>query len=157
MKVQKLFWLALYFLLPALPIGLIFSSPLAQLDEPLYILSVVTGALAFTWLVNQLIISARPKFIEQHFGMDRIFRFHAVMALVSVAMVIVHRQLKLAWAGFTPTFALPALLVFLGAVLFASIFQIDSFLRRTKLVQGCWTSRAISSGWALTKWCCSTT
>jgi hypothetical protein len=33
MKPQRLLWLALYFLIPTIPIGLIFSSPLAQLDD----------------------------------------------------------------------------------------------------------------------------
>ena len=96
MKPQRLLWLALYFLIPTIPIGLIFSSPLPQLDDPLYRLSVVTGACAFVWLVNQLVLSARPKFIEQHFGMDRLYRFHAVMAGISVTLVLDHRQANIA-------------------------------------------------------------
>lgn len=135
MKPQRILWLALYFLIPTVPIGLIFSSPLAQLDDPLYRLSVVSGACAFVWLVNQLVLSARPKFIEQHFGMDRLYYFHAVMAGVSVTLVIVHRQAKLAVAGFTPTYALPAALLFIFAVLFAAIFLIDSPLRRLAFVR----------------------
>ena len=135
MKPQRLLWLALYFLIPTIPIGLIFSSPLAQLDDSLYRLSVVSGALAFVWLVNQLVLSARPKFIEQHFGMDRLYRFHAVMAGISVTLVIVHRQAKLALTGFTPTYAFPAALLFILAVLFAVIFLIDSPLRRLAVVR----------------------
>lgn len=135
MKSLKLFWLALYFLLPTILIGLIFSSPLAQLDNSLYRLSVVTGALAYVWLVNQLIISARPKFIERYFGMDRMYRFHAVMAVVSVGLVLLHRQVKLALTGFTPTYAFPAALLFILAVLFAAVFLIDSFLRRVGFIQ----------------------
>ena len=135
MKLQRLLWLALYFLIPAIPIGLIFSSPLAQLDDPLYRLSVVSGALAFVWLVNQLVLSARPKFIEQHFGMDRLYRFHAVMAGVSVVLVLVHRQAKLALTGFTPTYAFPAAALFILAVLLAAVFMIDSPLRRLSFVR----------------------
>jgi predicted ferric reductase len=135
MKAQRLLWLALYFLIPTIPIGLIFSSPLAQLDNQLYRLSVVSGALAFVWLVNQLVLSARPKFIEQHFGMDRLYRFHAVMAGVSVVLVLVHRQAKLALTGLTPTYAFPAAALFILAVLFAAIFLIDSGLRRLGFVR----------------------
>jgi predicted ferric reductase len=135
MKPQRLLWLALYFLLPTIPIGLIFSSPLAQLENQLYRLSVVSGALAFVWLVNQLVLSARPKFIEQHFGMDQLYRFHAVMAGVSVILVIVHRQAKLALTGFTPTYALLAAALFILAVLFAAVFMIDSPLRRLVVVR----------------------
>ncbi|MBW6465537.1 MAG: hypothetical protein K0B06_03440 [Brevefilum sp.] len=134
MKPQRLLWLALYFLIPIIPIGLIFSSPLAQLDNQLYRLSVVSGALAFVWLVNQLVLSARPKFIEQYFGMDQLYRFHAVMAGVSVVLVIVHRQSKLAVAGFTPTYAFPAAALFILAVLLAAVFMIDSPLRRVSFV-----------------------
>jgi predicted ferric reductase len=136
MKPQRLLWLALYFLIPTIPIGLVFSSPPAQLqlDNSLYRLSVVSGALAFVWLVNQLVLSARPKFIEQHFGMDRLYRFHAVMAGVSVVLVIVHRQAKLALTGFTPTYAFPAAALFILAVLIAAVFMIDSPLRRISVV-----------------------
>ena len=134
MKPQRLLWLALYFLIPTIPIGLIFSSPLPQLDDPLYRLSVVTGACAFVWLVNQLVLSARPKFIEQHFGMDRLYRFHAVMAGISVTLVLIHRQAKLALTGFTPTFAFPAAALFILGVLFAGTFLIDSALRRLAVV-----------------------
>ena len=113
MKVYKIFWLALYFLIPSILIGLIFSSPTAFLDEPLYRLSVVAGALAFVWLVNQLIISARPKFIERYFGLDRMYRFHAWMAIVCLGLLVVHRQSKLAWAGFAPNTAQIAAILFI--------------------------------------------
>jgi predicted ferric reductase len=135
MKPQKLFWLALYFLTPMIPISLIFTSPISQFGDTLYNLSVVTGACAFVWLVNQLVLSARPKFIEKHFGMDRLYRFHAVMAIVSVVLVIVHRQAKLAVAGFTPTAAFWAAILFILAVVLASVFLVDSALRRLALVQ----------------------
>ena len=135
MKVQKLFWLALYFLIPTIPIGLIFSSPGGGSTDPLYRLSVVSGAVAFTWLVNQLIISARLKFIEKHFGMDRMYRFHAWMAVISIGLVLVHRQSKLAWAGFTPLPALIAAILFMLAVLFALIFLADTRLRRIKFIR----------------------
>lgn len=135
MKPLKLFWLALYFLVPIIPIGLIFSSPGGDVTDLTYRLSVVTGALAFTWLVNQLIISARLKFIEKHFGMDHMYRFHAWMAVVSLGLVLVHRQSKLAWMGFTPTTALIAAILFILAVLFAVVFLADTRLRRLKLVR----------------------
>lgn len=135
MKPQKLLWLMLYFLIPTIPIGLIFASPVGGSTDTLYRLSVVSGALAFVWLVNQLIISARPKFIEQHFGMDRLYRFHTWMAVVSVGLVIVHRQAKLAWMGFAPTTAQIAAILFILAVLFAVVFLADTRLRRLKFVQ----------------------
>ena len=135
MKPHRIFWLALYFLIPAILIGLIFASPVGGSTDPLYRLSVVSGALAFVWLVNQLVISARPKFIEKHFGMDRMYRFHAWMAVVSVSLVIVHRQSKLAWMGFAPTTAQIAAILFILAVLFAVVFLADTRLRRLKFVQ----------------------
>jgi predicted ferric reductase len=135
MKPQKLLWLALYYLIPTILIGLIFGSPVGGSTDPLYRLSVVSGALAFVWLVNQLVISARPKFIEKHFGMDRLYRFHAWMAVVSVGLVIVHRQSKLAWMGFAPTTAQIAAILFILAVLFAVVFLADTRLRRLKFVQ----------------------
>ncbi len=134
MKPYKLFWLALYFIIPTLLIGLIFSSPISSFGDPLYNLSVVSGACAFVWLVNQLVLSARPKFIERHFGMDRLYRFHAWMAVVSLGLVIVHRQSKLAWMGFAPTAAQLAAILFILAVAFAVVFLADTRLRRLALV-----------------------
>ncbi len=135
MTLKRLFWLALYFLMPILPIALIRQSPVGQAQDPLYILSVVTGACAFVWLVNQLIISARPKFIEKHFGMDRLYRFHAWMAVISLGLVIVHRQTKLAWIGFAPSTAQIAAILFILAVLFALIFLADTALRKLTFIR----------------------
>ena len=135
MKPFKLFWLVLYFIIPLIPIGLIFSSPVGGSTDPVYLISVVSGACAFVWLVNQLVISARPKFIEKNYGMDRMYRFHSWMAVVCVGLLIVHRQTKLAWMGFVPTIAQIAAILFILAVLFAVIFLANTRLRKLKFVQ----------------------
>jgi len=90
-KTGRILWLAAYFLSPALLFYFVFStqSPFLQ-RKPDYILSTVASTFAYTWLCYQFIISARPKFIEKHFGMDNLYRFHGTMAGIALILGLVH-------------------------------------------------------------------
>ncbi len=54
----------------------------------------IMGVCAYTWLNWQFIISARPKFIEKSIGMDRLYRLHGIMAIVSLIFVAGHQILN---------------------------------------------------------------
>lgn len=67
------------------------------------LLPMVLGAAAYTWLMAELVISARPKFIEKYFGLNQFYRFHALTAIGAIILSFFHKQLEDAiWRGFIP-------------------------------------------------------
>ena len=83
--------LAIYFLSP-LPIAFISLKGLNfSIAAPAFI-----GILSYTWLLSELITAARPKFIEKYFSLDKFHRFHGIMAIVALALGLLHKE----WASF---------------------------------------------------------
>lgn len=135
MKAPRTFWILVYFVSPLAIASLIFAARPSGLSNPSYFVSVLLGTAPFVWLVNQFIISARPKFIEKYFGMDNLYRFHGVMATISFVLIFIHRLFKIALTGLQPLIALIALILLGIVTLMAAIFLVDSFLRRFKPVE----------------------
>lgn len=81
----------LYFLSPVLLSTIIYLSNPDKYNGSIYMITMMLGAFAYTWLMAELILSARAKFIERCFGMDKLYRFHGWMALVSVLLVFTHK------------------------------------------------------------------
>lgn len=56
--------------------------------------SMTFGTVAYAWIQWQFILSSRPKWLEKGIGMDYIYRFHGMMALLTIALAFIHGQLK---------------------------------------------------------------
>ncbi|NPV85599.1 MAG: hypothetical protein HPY45_06270 [Anaerolineae bacterium] len=134
MNMKRFLWLAIYFLSPAIPITFAVAAMPYTLGDPIYLLSMVLGITAFTWMVNQFVISARPKFAEAHFGMDRMYRFHALMALVSITLAFVHSRIKFSLLGHQPLSGQLTLILFALVIIFALLFLLNSFLLKIRWV-----------------------
>ena len=63
----RLFFYVVYFLSPALPICAVYFSNPEKYHNPYFAASLLLGATAYTWLVIELILGARPKWIEKYF------------------------------------------------------------------------------------------
>ncbi len=120
---QKYFWLAVYFLSPFIPISIILRVRAAEANDPVYVISMILGVCAFMWLVNQIMLSARPRFLERYFGMDRIYRFHSLMAVVSISLAIMHFIFKRFVIGITVISGLVALSLFVFGAIFSLLFH----------------------------------
>lgn len=87
---RKIILKILYFISPIILIlSLWFTNP-DHYSNPLVLITMIMGSLTYTWISLQFILSARPKFIELVFGMDKIYRFHGIIAVVSILGAIVH-------------------------------------------------------------------
>lgn len=97
-------------------------------------LPMILGSVAYTWLNAQLIISARPKFIESAFGLDRVFRFHSVVPVIAIVAAFVHKQLKddMFEDAFKVQVGDVALVIFIAASALALIFLIDTVVHIIK-------------------------
>ncbi len=135
MKKMRIFWILVYFLMPILPMALILQTSSFYFQNAFMMLSMVLGVTAYVWLVSQFILSARPKFIERYFGMDRLYRFHNTMAVVSFFLALAHNQIKERVFGLEKQVGEAALILFGLIIVFSLVFLGDSFLRKWRPIQ----------------------
>lgn len=124
--------LAIYFLSP-LPIAFISLKGLNfSIAAPAFI-----GIISYTWLLSELITAARPKFIEKYFSLDKFHRFHGIMAIVALALGLLHKE----WASFSwgefefsTVFGDFAIMLFLLLTVLSVLFM-TSWLARIKIIK----------------------
>ena len=92
---KRYIYVMFYFFSPLILATLLYVSNPMKYTNITFMISMLSGAFAYTWLNWQFIISARPKFIEKIFGMDHLYRVHGIMAVFSLALVGVHRIINL--------------------------------------------------------------
>lgn len=91
---KKYSFLLFYFYSPLILATFLFvANPIKYSSFP-RLLSMLMGVCAFTWLNWQFILSARPKFIDKMIGMDRIYRLHGIMAIISLLLIAGHQILN---------------------------------------------------------------
>jgi predicted ferric reductase len=137
MMLKRIALAALYIALPLLLIAAIYSS------NPGYygssgLIPMILGALAYTLLNMQLVLSARPKWLDSTFGLDKIYRFHGLAAVAAILLALVHKLLKDAVfaASLKTTLGNTAFFVFAAAIVLALVFIADTLSRRTKALRG---------------------
>ena len=134
--VKKLFWFLVYFLSPMIPMIAVYNSNPAKYNNPSHAVPLIFGEIAYVWLMYEFVLSARPKFIERSFGMDKFYRFHGLMAIVSVLAVLIHQSVvkeRLA-SELSTFFGSAATVLYIGVTILALIFIIDSILLKIKPV-----------------------
>lgn len=91
---KKMMFILLYLLSPVLLIVLVFNSSPAKYLSTNLIYSMVLGVTAYSILTWQFVLSARPKFIERNFGMDKLYRIHGLVAFLAIVMVFLHKTIN---------------------------------------------------------------
>ncbi len=132
---KKILLQTCYFLSPLFLIITIYVSNPNYYGENM--IPMILGALAFTWLNFQLILSARPKSVEALFGLDKLFRFHGIMAFNAIILAFSHKILKeFKFAESLKTqFGNIAIIMFLAAAILALIFIVDTVVKKIKLLK----------------------
>lgn len=128
--VKKTLFLAAYFLAPIVLIAAIFSSSPGYYGSSGFV-PMVLGATAYTLLNAQLILSARPKWIEASFGLDRFYRFHGLMAIAAVILAFAHKFLegRMFPDSFLTKLGDLALILFIAVSALALVFMADTLVR----------------------------
>lgn len=118
---MKTVFYATYFGSPLILISMILSHNPEKYNNLAFLVPMLFGVFSYTWLLWQFVLSARPKFIEKFVGLDKLFRFHGMMAIVSILLILVHKMLF-------ESFFSESMLTNLGSIalfLFASITMIS--------------------------------
>ncbi|GAB6108328.1 ferredoxin reductase family protein [Fusibacter bizertensis] len=84
---------AIYLLSPLILVIMIIMNNITKYTDLTYLLPMLFGIFSYTWMLWQFILSARPKLIERQFGLDKMYRFHGIIALAAVGMILIHKSL----------------------------------------------------------------
>ncbi len=134
--IGKLFWLSVYFLSPIIPILFIYNSNTIKFNDTRNFIAMVTGTLAFVWLVYEFVLSSKPKIIEKYFGLDKFYIFHGLMAFIAVFLIFIHQAIVEGGGGGNLKFyGSVSFYIFIGVVILASIFVASTILLKIKLIE----------------------
>jgi predicted ferric reductase len=124
---KKVLFLAAYFLAPVLLIAAIYASNPGYYGSSGF-LPMVLGATAYTLLNAQLILSARPKWAEAYFGLDRFYRFHGLAAIFAITAAFAHKLLegRIFPESLQTNLGDLAVALFIGAAVLALLFMADT-------------------------------
>ena len=90
---KKVLFYLFYLLSPVPLIYTLYMANTMKYENMDMLISMLLGAMAFTWFIWQFVLSARPKFIELFIGLDKVYRLHGIMALVAIGFVLGHKTI----------------------------------------------------------------
>ena len=97
---MRFIWPLLFILSPLPSIIIYLRDSLAYLNKDTWqaildpsFFAIIFGLCGYTWLLLQFVNSARIKYFDRIYGMDRIIVFHSRMAFLAIAATIIHGQL----------------------------------------------------------------
>ncbi len=139
---ETLLLLFAYWLAPLVPILVTWAAYPGRYTTVIDAVPMIIGAMAFTWFMAQLVLSARIRWIERRFGLDRLLRLHALTPVLAIALAFVHKLMledlfgeslrtRLGDAGLVVFAALSTLaLLFMGDLLVRWIKPLGMLRRR---------------------------
>ena len=87
--------LFLYYLGPLIIVAVAYGVNTSVISDLLLGAALLSGVYGYSWLMVQLILSARLKTLERGIGQDRLLVFHRLMAPLSLLLLLVHVVIKL--------------------------------------------------------------
>jgi len=135
LDVKKLLFLSVYFLSPILPIWVLYQSNPLKYQGSKLMVTMILGVIAYTWFTWQFVLSARPKWLDRIFGMDKIYRFHGIIALACIAAGAVHANINETFfkESLQTLFGSVSLYGFIGISVISLLFMVNSFITKMKL------------------------
>lgn len=129
---KKIIFIILYFISPIVPILTIYYSNTYKYNQSIFAYPMILGAAAYTWLVAEFILISRPKFIEKYFGMDKFYRFHGWMAIISIGLVLLHKFTILGYGRLARAYGDGALNLFAAVAVISLVLMVDSVILKIK-------------------------
>ncbi len=134
---ERFFWIALYILSPVIPIAFYFAGNWFSFFHG-YSISMTFGIVAYIYYLNQFIVAARPGYWDRLYGLDRMYKFHANMAITATLFAIGHGVMKSVYFPvLTVQLALGsiAFLVFFLVVVVSLVFMVENSLSKLKPIR----------------------
>jgi predicted ferric reductase len=133
---KKMLWILLYFISPVLPVYFYIVQASKTNNDFLFLLGGALGICSYVFFVNQFIITARPKFIERNFGMDKMYRFHMVMPIVAFMFGFIHSQIKGSYFhdSFQTTLGSVTLIIFGAIIVISTLLMVNKLFFKIRIV-----------------------
>ena len=111
----------------------LLSSPSSN---PVLIISGILGITAYALFLFQLLLAARIKQIDRIFGLDKLYRFHMVIAPLAIAFAIIHKIIKESYysESFKTQIGEIALIIFIAISVFSILLMIKKLFFKMNLV-----------------------
>jgi len=140
-KLNKLFYLSIYFLSPIIAsIIYWFQEPIAfSMDSPtwetnlIHMTASIFGIFSYIWMCYNIIIMIKVKGIEKNTEMSGLLTFHTIMAVIALALGFLHMGLLLFTGSKDETQIITGfvgLYLFLGLMLLAIIFMTSKLIKK---------------------------
>jgi|GEM_PF-3490169 len=128
-KLMRLLIVAAYILLPVLIAAVALRNRSFLFAGPPFL-----GIVSYTWLLTGVIIASRPRFIERYFSLDKLNRFHAIMAVVALSIGVTHKLwVTLLWGWvyrYSTIFGDLAIIFFLTIAVLSALIMTNWFGRK---------------------------
>jgi Predicted ferric reductase len=132
MKLKRFFWILIYVFALLFPSILYLAH--SGSSKFLYDLAGFLGITSYVLLSFQFLLLSRPKIIDKAFGLDRIYRFHMIIAVVAILFAYFHKMLKgLYFSDSNQTeFGDQALTIFIVISVFSILMMINKLFFKVK-------------------------
>lgn len=134
MKQKKLLLILFYALLILLPSAVFIQTALGNGTNTTYIASGILGITSYVLLNFELLLVSRNKFLDKHFGLDKLYRFHMYIAVAAIALAYIHKMIKesIYQENFQTSLGDNALTVFIATGIFSMLFMINKLFFKIK-------------------------
>jgi ferredoxin-NADP reductase len=129
---KKYLFAAFYFLSPFVIIAFQYSNNPERFHSTQAVIAMISGACAYCWLIAQILLISRIRQWEWYFGQDRLYRFHARMAVVCIILIFTHKFIQQSLNGNEANALVGdfAFGIFLFVVVMSFLFMADTFIGR---------------------------
>lgn len=136
MKSKRFLWILFYILAAMLPSVFYISDAINNQSEFLLILSGVFGITSYSLFAFQFLLVSRSKIIDRQFGLDRIYRFHMVIAIAALIFAFIHKMLKEIYFSdsFQTSLGDGAFTIFIAISVFSILMMINKLFFKVKPV-----------------------
>jgi predicted ferric reductase len=134
MKQKRFFWVLFYIVAAILPSIFYISDSINNKSDFLFILAGFFGITSYALFAFQFLLVSRPKIIDEQFGLDRIYRFHMVIAVVALLFAFIHKTLKGIYFShsFQTSLGDDAFFVFVAISVFSILMMINKLFFKVK-------------------------
>jgi predicted ferric reductase len=135
METKKFLFLLLYFLLPVPLIAAFYFETFQGYRTGSSIGLSAIGIIAYVWFCLEFVLMARPKILDQVFGMDKILKFHIQNSILMVILSVLHARLLRVRAlpyGFQVRLGSGSLLLYILLIALGFIFMVSAMKNKAR-------------------------
>ena len=133
---KKFLFYTIYFLNPLLLVIVVYISSPVYTNVARFI-PMFFGVTAFCLLNAQLVLSTRPKLLEKSLGLDKLYRFHSIMAPVAIVLAGIHQEIEpsIFPENLQTNFGKAALVIFVICAAFAFVLMTQNMLPKLSFIK----------------------